>query len=186
MSTALTGFIRRFSRDTHGVSAVEFALVLPLMLTLYLGSFEISQAIGASRKVMLVSRTVADLSSQNLTISSATMNDILAATSTIVAPLSGSPLKTKVTCVTIDSSGRATVTWGRALNDTARSAGASVTLPAALNVNSTSLLWSEVSYAYVPLFGTGLIAAWTGIGNINLTDQMYMRPRMNDNCPTLT
>ena len=55
-----------FAGDTKGVSAVEFALVLPLMLTLYLGGAELAQAISASRKVTLVSRTVADLAAQSL------------------------------------------------------------------------------------------------------------------------
>ena len=50
--------------DERGVSAVEFAMLLPLMLTLYLGAVEISQGIGADRKVTLTARTVADLVSQ--------------------------------------------------------------------------------------------------------------------------
>ena len=35
----------RFARDRRGVSAVEFAMLLPLMLTLYLGTVEISQGV---------------------------------------------------------------------------------------------------------------------------------------------
>ena len=54
----------RLAGDERGVSAVEFAMLLPLMLTLYLGAVEISQGIGADRKVTLTARTVADLVSQ--------------------------------------------------------------------------------------------------------------------------
>ena len=50
---------------------VEFALVMPLMLTLYIGSMEVSQGIAADRKVTLMARTVADLASQVSTISNA-------------------------------------------------------------------------------------------------------------------
>ena len=50
--------IRRLIGDERGVSAVEFAMLLPLMLTLYLGAVEVSQGIGADRKVTLTARTV--------------------------------------------------------------------------------------------------------------------------------
>ena len=45
--------------DERGVSAIEFAMMLPLMLTLYLGAVELSQGVGAERKVTLTARTVA-------------------------------------------------------------------------------------------------------------------------------
>ena len=58
-----------FAQDRRGTSAVEFAMLLPLLLTLYLGTFEISQGIGINRKVTLTTRTVADLASQVSSIS---------------------------------------------------------------------------------------------------------------------
>ena len=52
------------AHDERGVSAVEFALLLPLMVTLYLGGVEVSQGLTIDRKVTLVARTVADLAAQ--------------------------------------------------------------------------------------------------------------------------
>ncbi len=44
-------------------------MLLPLMMTLYLGVVEVSQGIAISRKVTLTSRTLADLSSRVTSIS---------------------------------------------------------------------------------------------------------------------
>jgi hypothetical protein len=49
-----------------------------------------------------------------------------------------------------------------------------VTLPAALNVASTSLIWSEVQYNYKPVVG------YVITGTLSLKDQIYMRPRLSD------
>ncbi len=61
---SLSQRVTRFRHDERGVSAVEFAMLLPLMITLYLGTVEISQGVGIDRKVTLTTRTVADLASQ--------------------------------------------------------------------------------------------------------------------------
>ncbi|MEX0752384.1 MAG: TadE/TadG family type IV pilus assembly protein [Xanthobacteraceae bacterium] len=165
---------RRFAGDARGVSAVEFALVLPLMMTLYLGGTEVSQAIAASRKATLVSRTVADLASQVSSISSSEMTNILNASSAIVSPFSPDKLKVTVSCVTIDANGKATISWSQTLNGTVHGTGSSVTLPAALAVPNTSLIWGEAQYDYTPAIGYVLT------GTLTLKDQIYMRPRLSD------
>ena len=49
-----------------------------------------------------------------------------------------------------------------------------MTLPAALNVANSSLIWSEVQYAYTPTIG------YVISGTLTLKDQIYMRPRLSD------
>jgi Flp pilus assembly protein TadG len=171
---AMSRLAQRFARDSRGVAAVEFAYVLPLMLTLYLGGTEVSQGISASRKVTLVSRAVADLASQVSNISNASMTNILSASSAIVAPYPTANLRVTVSCVKIDANGNATIAWSDTQGGTARAVGSGVTLPAALNVASTTLIWSEVQYTYTPTIG------YVISGSLTLKDQMYMRPRQSD------
>ena len=80
----------RFGRDRRGVSAVEFALIAPLMIAMYLGCVEISQGIAADRKVSLVSAALANLTAQVSSISSSGMTNILDASSAIITPYSAS------------------------------------------------------------------------------------------------
>jgi Flp pilus assembly protein TadG len=165
---------RRLIGDERGVSAVEFAMLLPLMLTLYLGAVEVSQGIGADRKVTLTARTICDLVSQVSSIGNSDMTNALNASSSVMAPFPVGNLKVTVTSVKIDSTGKATVDWSDTLNGTARSKGSVVTLPTALNVANTSLIWSEVQYTYKPVIG------YVVSGTLTLKDQIYMRPRLSD------
>jgi Flp pilus assembly protein TadG len=164
----------RLGRDQRGVSAVEFAMILPLMLTLYLGAVEISQGVGIDRKVTLTTRTVADLASQVTSINSSDMTNILNSSSQVIMPYDASKLNVTVSQVTIDANSIATISWSCTLNGTKRTVGSSVTLPSALNVANTSLIWSEVAYSYKPTIG------YVVTGTLNLSDQIYMRPRLSN------
>ena len=166
--------LRRLAGDERGVSAVEFAMLLPLMLSLYLGAVEISQGIGADRKVTLTARTICDLVSQVQSVSNSDMTNALNAASSVMAPFPVGNLKVTVSSVKIDAAGKATVDWSDTFNGTARTKGATVTLPAALNVANTSLIWSEVQYTYKPVIG------YVVTGTLTLKDQIYMRPRLSD------
>jgi Flp pilus assembly protein TadG len=166
--------IGRLARDERGVSAVEFAMLLPLMLTLYLGSVEISQGIAADRKVTLTSRTVGDLVSQVSSINNTDMTNTLNAATAVMAPYQVSKVKLTVSSIIIDNQGNATNDWSDSLNGTPRSKGSSVSVPAALNIANSSLIWSEAQFSYTPTIGY-LIS-----GTLTLKDQIYMRPRLSD------
>jgi Flp pilus assembly protein TadG len=144
------------------------------MVTLYLGTVEVSQGIGADRKVTITARTIADLVSQVQTINNNDMTNSLNAASAVMAPYSANNLKVTVSSVSIDPNGKATVDWSDTRNGTARAKGSTVTLPKALVVPNSSLIWSEVEYSYKPTVG------YVVSGTLALKDQIYMRPRLSD------
>jgi Flp pilus assembly protein TadG len=166
-----SSLMRRFGRDRRGVSAVEFALVAPVMIGLYFGVVEVSDGVSADRKVSLTAATLANLAAQVSTISTSDMTNILDASSAIIAPYDKSKLKITVTCINIDSSRRATAKWSATRNGSANSGA--MTIPSALAVAGTQLILAEASYAYTPSVGDNIT------GTINLSDKMYMSPRIN-------
>lgn len=170
----MTKLLRSFKRDREGASAVEFAILAPLLITLYFGCVEITDGIAADRKVTLTAGALANLTSQSQTITVDGMTNILNASAAIIKPYSVGNLAATITCLKIDADGNAKVKWSATLNGTARADGASVTLPsAALAVPNSSLVWSEVSYNYTPVVG------YTITGTLALSDQMFMSPRVS-------
>jgi Flp pilus assembly protein TadG len=176
LKTSKLGRLSRFLRDRRGVSAVEFAIVAPMMIGLYLGCVEISDGVAADRKVNLTAATLANLAAEVTTISTAGMTNILNASSAIIAPFSASNLQMTLSCIKVDSTGVAKVQWSQTRNGTARSIGSVYSFPSgstALAVNGSWLLLAEVSYAYTPAIG------YTISGTLTLSDKMYMAPRIS-------
>jgi Flp pilus assembly protein TadG len=162
----------RFAGDRRGVSAVEFALLLPVMIPLYLGTVEFSQGFDMSRKVTLIAGTVANVTAQNTTLTTAAVANILNASTAIISPYSASGLTATVSCISINAKGQATVAWSATLNGTALSAGSTVTVPSGLAVPSSQLIFSQVSYPYTPNLG------YVITGTLNLAAQNYIMPRI--------
>jgi Flp pilus assembly protein TadG len=166
----------RFLRDRRGVSAVEFALVAPLMIALYLGCVEISDGVSADRKVSLVAGAVANLTAQVTAITTNDMTNILDASSAIIQPYSSANLAVVVSCLNIDASQNVTVKWSATRNGTARADNSSYTFDSsseALKVANTQLILAEVTYNYTPIFG------YTITGTLTLSDHMFMSPRIS-------
>src|SRR5476651_818133 len=162
--------ISKIARDQRGVSEVEFALLAPMMIGLYLGCVEISQGVSADRKVSLVSAALANLTAQSATLSTTDMTNILDASGAIISPYNASLLKMTVTCLKIDANKNVTVKWSVTRGGTANSG--SMTIPSALAVANTQLIFAQSSYAYTPTVG------YTISGTLTLSDQMYMSPRI--------
>jgi Flp pilus assembly protein TadG len=169
--------IAAFAANKDGVSAIEFAVVAPLMITLYLGGVEVSQAVAASRKTTLIAHTVADLvarsdnNPQGSIMSDTEIQNVFSASSAVATPYPASNLIVTVSSVNINNSGIATVAWSDSFHGTPRTKNTTVTLDPTLAVPNTSLILGEVSYTYIPTVGKVIT------GSLVLSDKTYSRPR---------
>lgn len=166
--------LSRLKRDRRGMAAVEFALILPFMAALLIGSYELRTGMETSRRVSHVSSSLADLFGQARSISNTDRDNIFNAARSIMFPYDNTTLKIVVTQVKIDSAGKATVDWSDAYGTTALTKGATVTIPADLKQANTYLLMGQITYPHKVTFGS-MITDLTG--TINFTDQFYIRPR---------
>lgn len=161
----------RFKRADRGLALIEFAYVAPILLTLFVGSFQISDAVFANRKVTTTARAIADLTSQYTSVDNPTLDSILNASRQIMHPYDLARTEARVSQITIDNSGNAVVNWSRALNATPLATGATTVIPSTLRQKNTTVILSQVAYHHVPSFASELI------GPITLKDQTIMFPR---------
>lgn len=165
--------LRALRRDRRGLALIEFAMILPILLILYLGSVQLQDGISCNRKVTIATRGVADLIAQNAT-GSTTQREIdnsLAAATQVMAPYPAARAMIRLTHVTIDNNYQARVDWSRALNGIPDVKGTVATIPTQMRVRGVSFLIARVTYAYQPPTNFGFI------GPIKLGDSLIMLPR---------
>jgi Flp pilus assembly protein TadG len=161
--------------DCRGVAAVEFAMVLPLMLVLFFGTLEFSAGVAVDRKVTMMARTLSDLTSQNISVTTTQLNNIFNASAGIMTPYSWTPVKSTITELYVDPNTlTAKVQWSQMSGTGAatHAPGDTVAIPTALRVADSYLIYGEVSYLYKPIVGYVMAKA-----GINLNDSTFTRPR---------
>lgn len=166
--------VRALRRDQRGVSAVEFAMLLPLMCTIYLGVEEITRGVSIYRKMTMAAYTVSDLASQVASINNADMANLLKSAEAVLNPYPVGPLKVTVSAVNIDANLDATIAWSDTLGGTAHAVNQPAPVPAVLRTANTQLIWAEVGYSYEPIVGYVLKT-----GPYNFSEQLWMSPRVS-------
>jgi Flp pilus assembly protein TadG len=172
----MTGFLRRLAKDRRGVSAVEFALIAPVLIAFYFGMAEVTQALLAERRAGHAASAVGDLVAQSSSVTSTEIDDIFAIAQTIMQPYPAdtSKLKMRVSSVTADTNNTPKVDWSNAKGMTALGATSTVVVPAGVLTKGQSVVMSEVSYTYespVDFF----------IPNgVTFSRKFYLRPRKSD------
>ena len=163
--------MRHLLKDRRGVAASEFAMSLPFLVLLYIGGYQLSDAISAYRKVAVATRTVADLTSQYTSVSYDDIDEILNASAQVLSPYKISAAKITVSQIAISSSGVATVDWSRGKNISGLTRGTAFTLPASVRTPNSYVIVASINYTYTPVAASGMI------GTIPFQDQIIMGPR---------
>lgn len=172
---ALRRMLRRLHMNEHGIAAVEFAILLPVLLTMYFVVVEATQAVTADRKASLLNRTVGDLVARSTTIDDAERDNIFSAALAVISPFPAGLAQMSIASVVIDAAGVVRVCWSEGKN---MPAPTSITIPAELKTPSTSLIVARSVYPFVPTVGYEM----TGTFNLG-NDPYYLRPRQGKQGP---
>lgn len=175
--TGLNLSLRRLLRDRRGLGAIEFAIVAPVLILLYVGSAEISVAMSINKKVARASSTIADLISQRSCVTSGFLSTMTDVANAIMTPYNESSAQIKITEIHIDGTGAASVKWSWDQNgNTPYTASSSVTLPSDLVVDNTDLVRSELSFVHHIMMPG---ASDLGISSMTMGKTYYLRPRQD-------
>lgn len=165
--------------DTRGVSAVEFAMIIPLMFLMFFGMLDVSNGFAVDRKVSQIAQGMADLASRYTTLAETDVSNFFIIADAMLTPYDKTQLKATISQVYIDPASKtAKVVWSR--GDVTKAKGTVVSVPTDLitkDVNGNYLpnqylILGEANYTYVPTIG------WVvPKGGLTLADSMYTRPR---------
>lgn len=144
--------LKRFLPDRAGAGAVEFALVVPFLLVLYLGAVDTTRAIVVSQKVQNATVSVNDLVTQSTELTKESVLKTFKAADAILAVTTNDAIKLRVTVVDINSAGIAKVAWSVSRGLDRYGAGKLYTLPPNLkNLRDYTLVVTDSMLAFSPL-----------------------------------
>jgi Flp pilus assembly protein TadG len=171
--------LRGFARDSRGVSAVEFALVAPILVMAYLGLAELTLGMMASRRASHLAATIGDLAAQSETLTDANITDLWAIATSMMDPFpTGTALKMRVSDVKMVS-GKATVQWCEPQNWTDYTDKVTVINSISLDQlpEGQTLIMTEVEYNYVSPIGLITGTSHSFLPNADFKDTFFHHPR---------
>ena len=170
--------------DTRGVSAVEFAMIIPLIFLMFFGMLDLTNGFAIDRKVSQISQGMADLASRYTTLAETDVSNFFIIADAMLTPYDKTQLKASISQVYIDPSTKiAKVVWTRGdflVGKVVRKVSDIVSVPTNLIVKDANgnylpnqyLILGEANYDYVPTIG------WVvPKGGLALSDAMFTRPR---------
>lgn len=168
---SLSSSPRRFLADERGISAIEFALIAPILIAFYLGTVQLTMAITADRKVTSAASVMGDLVTQDEFVTTRELDDIVAAGRAVLQPYPSDGFAVRITSVRMDTDENIYVDWSEGRGMSAYGRDANVDIPDGLLSPNNSIIFVEAEYSYATPFDS------LHVGPFALTDKVYLRPR---------
>ena len=187
--TGLGSLLSRLRRDHRGVAAVEFAMVVPIMFIMFIGSIELSRALTVDRRIANSANASADLAARAPVagLSTADVDALMLIVNQLMLPYDVTPLTVKIVsvkAVLVNGSTQILVDWSRDNHGNTPYARNSsyatlpVTSPPFLSAGQ-SVIVGEATYNYQPFVVSYFITS-----AINMKETFYLKPR-NSSCVNL-
>jgi len=170
----------RFRKSIEGVAALEFALIAPIMIMMFVGTLEVSAAVSVNRKVSRISSVVGDLVTQSTELIGADISNIMDVSSDIMKPYDNT-VQIRISGIQI-AGGNATVTWSCNRSWSSLAVGSTYAVPVNIKTDGTYLVAARVQTIYQPMVGWARYSATTGISfentSVTMDEEIFLRPRL--------
>lgn len=162
--------MHRLRAEQQGIAMVEFALALPVLMTLFYGTVEVTRYVLITQKVEKLAHAVADMTAQSATATTATLDQVMAAASDIMNPYTMSSNGRIIISSLYRAAGEtdATVSWryegGGTLSATSTlgAVGATPVMPTAFTFEEReNVIAGEVYYEFSPLISSQFFGTTT-------------------------
>lgn len=172
-----TTLVTRFVKDRRGVGAVEFAILFPILLALYVTSFELTLGYNTYKRASSASATINDLISKTGSVDKAYLKNMQNVAAAVFAPYSTTGLKLKISGIAIDKQKQAKITWSWDEKDQRPYAvGSAVTVPTRLLIENSFLIHVELSIPHELLMFMPDIAS-SGARSITIGRDYFFKQR---------
>ncbi len=167
-----------FDKDERGAILFEAAIVIPILVMIFVGMVEFSQAFTARRRAGAVASTTADLVAQAQSVTTADLNDIVSVSNSLMAPYPVAPLSLTITSVGLDANNQSIALWSCSWSAVGATPAcvannAPYALPAGLvSQQGNSVIVSDVTYLFTPPVGRFLL------GGVTFNPKAYFKPRL--------
>lgn len=165
---------RDIATEQSGNALIEGAIVFPLLISIFLGVSEFSEAFTVSRRLETAATTAADLVARLQTVKTSELTAIKPLIDETIRPFPVASVGLVITSVVADADNNATVAWSHAQGTgvTAYTTGGTVpSLPTGLMLPETSIIVAEIRYTFRSTLTT-LIA-----GDVTMEAEGFQRPR---------
>jgi Flp pilus assembly protein TadG len=171
--------MRTLRSDTSGLAAVEFALIIPLMLMMFFGMIDVSSGFAVDRKVSMIAQNLSDLTSRYPTVAETDITNFFTIADAMLTPYDNTILQATISQIYMDPASKtAKVVWSR--GDAKLAVNTVVTVPTALVAKDSSGNWNanqylilaQATYLYKPTIGWVVSKA-----GINLGESSFTKPR---------
>ncbi len=186
----------QFLKDKSAVAILEFAMLLPVLLLLTVGSFEVGRYALLTQKIDRISATIADLVARAEALTADEVDNLLDATDYLAQPFEFNNSGMVVVTSIVGRDGQEPIIIGQrsrgAIAGEASkigSDGGEATLPGVFTdgtgqtlADGEGVIVTEVFYSYVPYFA-GAGGNFTGasfLGESVMYRQAFFRPRLSE------
>ncbi|MBO6826777.1 MAG: pilus assembly protein [Sneathiella sp.] len=186
---------RRLMKDSSAVAMVEFAMILPMLTVLTLGSFEVARYALLTQKLDRVSATMADLTARAEALTASEVDNLFDSTDHLAQPFDFNTDGMVVISSIVGRLNQPPLIIGQrsqgnisGVNSVIGSNGGDATLPEAFKNQETGqvledgdgLIVAEVFYDYAPYLSLGGNLLDDILGEMIIYRRAFFRPRLSE------